>query len=479
MAEVPDFGENVSRNHRPTGNGRKTGGERIMPLRARLIVLVGLVLLLSIAGGGTLVVWRAMHSVQTELQAALDVGARTVRNGYADVAETGGAATELRHLVATFDGNRHVRATLLTADGTGVAASELFPPTQHVPGWFVRMIAGAPLEVRLAVPADVGGGGAIVLQTDPINEIGEVWVQSRDAMLVLGGFAGASAVLISLAVGRALLPLKALSDAFEHIGKGEYHGRLPAKGPTEVMRVVNGFNRMTGQLASADAQNHRLNERLLTLQEEERADLARDLHDEVGPLLFAVDMTAAAIERLPGGRDASIAAHAQSIHEAVAHMQRHVREILGRLRPIETIGLQSAIERLVAFWHGRRPDISFNVVVAEEEDRIGREVRETIYRVVQESVSNAIRHGAPSHVTIMVAYTDDSSVHVEVTDDGVGMVAGRISGSTRLGLVGMRERVSAIAGALSITPGRDGKGIAVMVRLPCEAPFEAQGDMRA
>lgn len=449
-----------------------------MTLRVRLIALVGLVLLISIAGGGTLVTWRAMHSVRTELEAALDVGARTVRNGYADVAETDSAARELRHLVATFDGNRHVRATLLNADGSPVAASELFPPTQRVPGWFVRTIAGAPLMVRLPVPADVGDGGAIVLQTDPINEIGEVWAQSCDAMLVLGGFAGASAALISLAVGRALRPLKALSDAFEHVGKGEYHGRLPARGPSELMRVVSGFNRMTELLASADAQNHRLNERLLTLQAEERADLARDLHDEVGPLLFAVDMTAAAIERLPGGREAAIAAHAQSIHEAVARMQRHVRVILGRLRPFQTIGLQAAIERLVAFWHGRRPEISFEVAIVAEEDRLGSDVRETIYRVVQESVSNAIRHGAPSQVTIGVAYTEDGSVRVEVTDDGVGMVAGQASASTRLGLIGMRERVSAIAGALSITPGRGGKGIAVVVRLPCEAPFEAQEDMR-
>jgi two-component system sensor histidine kinase UhpB len=226
------------------------------------------------------------------------------------------------------------------------------------------------------------------------------------------------------------------------VGKGEYPGWLPAKGPRELMRVASGFNRMTEQLASADAQNHRLNERLLTLQAEERADLARDLHDEVGPLLFAVDMTAAAIERLPGGREAAIAAHAQSIHEAVARMQRHVRVILGRLRPVQTIGLQAAIERLVAFWHGRRPDISFEVAIVAEEDGLGSDVRETIYRVVQESVSNAMA-------------------------------------STRLGLIGMRERVSAIAGSLSITPGRGGKGIAVVVRLPCEAPFEAQGDVRA
>ncbi len=449
-----------------------------MTLRVRLIALVGLVLLISIVGGGALVAWRAIHSVQTELEAALDVGARTVRNGYADLADTEGAARELRHLVATFDGNRHVRAALMDANGTAIVSSELFPPTQHVPGWFVQLIAGTPLVVRLPIPADLGVGGMMVLQTDPVNEIGEVWAQSRDSMLVLGGFAGTSTVLISLAVGRALRPLKALSDAFEHVGRGRYHGRLPAKGPRELMRVASGFNRMTEQLAAADAQNHRLNERLLTLQAEERADLARDLHDEVGPLLFAVDMTAAAIERSPSGGDTTIVAHTQSIHEAVARIQRHVRVILGRLRPIETIGLQAAIERLVGFWHSRQPDIDFNVVIAIEEDRLACATRETIYRVVQESLSNAIRHGVPSNVAIHVEDAADGGVRVEVTDDGNGMAAGPAPGSTRLGLIGMRERVMAMAGALSITPGRGGKGIAVVVRLPCEVSLEAQGVMR-
>jgi two-component system sensor histidine kinase UhpB len=124
-----------------------------------------------------LVAWRATHSVQTELQAALDV------------TNTKDVARELRHLVATFDGNRHVRATLMDANGTAAATSELFPPTQHVPGWFGRLIARAPLVVRLPVPVDIGAGGMMILQTDPVNETSEVWAQSLDAMLVLSGFA--------------------------------------------------------------------------------------------------------------------------------------------------------------------------------------------------------------------------------------------------------------------------------------------------
>src|SRR5262249_20180513 len=143
-------------------------------------------------------------------------------------------------------------------------------------------------------------GGAIILEADPTNEVGEVWAESRDAVLVLAGFAALSALLISIVVGRALRSLETLAAAFRRIGQGDYPSLLPVQGPRELARLANGFNAMSCRLAAVAAQNHRLNERLLTLQAEERADLARDLHDEIGPLLFAVDMTAATIERLPG-----------------------------------------------------------------------------------------------------------------------------------------------------------------------------------
>ena len=175
-----------------------------MPLRVRLIVLIGLVLVISLAGGAMLVAWRAAHSVQTELRAALDVGTKTIRNGYDDIAGTDDRAKELRRLVATFNGNRHVRATLLDAKGNPAAMSELFPPTQSVPSWFVRLIMNRPPAVRLTVPPSIGDGSAIMLQAEPTNEIGEVWGQSRDAVLVLAGFAALSALLMSIVVGRAL-----------------------------------------------------------------------------------------------------------------------------------------------------------------------------------------------------------------------------------------------------------------------------------
>jgi len=441
-----------------------------MPLRARLIALIGLVLLVSLAGGSVLVGWQAANSVRTELRAALNVGAMTIRNGIDELPGTDDRVSAMRHLVATFNGNRHVRATWVSAQDQPLAASELFAPTQTVPGWFRDLIGNEPGMIRLPVPPFADGGGAVVLRADPINEIGEVWAQSRDTVLMLAGFALLSAVLTCTVVGQALRPLENLANAFDQIGKGNYDGSVGEHGPPELTRLTRGFNTMTHRLATVAAQNRRLHERLLTLQAEERADLARDLHDEIGPLLFAVDMTAATIERtVGGGRITDVAMHVRSIQDAVAQMQRHVRVLLGRLRPMEAVELAAAIDRLVAFWRSRRPDITFLAAVTIDVDRTDQSLNETIYRVVQESVSNAIRHGKPGRVQITIAHDDADWIRVQVVDDGVGMAVDDATERDpgQLGLIGMRERVMAMAGSLMIKRGPEGHGLTIVVDLPC------------
>jgi len=441
-----------------------------MPLRVRLIILVGLVLVASLACGTALVGWHDANSVQVELRAALDVGVQTVHDGFDDLAHDKDRRTGLRRLVATFNGNRHVRATLLDADARPVATSTLLVPSCPSPAWFRRLIGGNQPAERLPVPPAIERGDVILLQTNSTNEVAEVWGETRDALSILAGFALASAFLLYAAADRALRPLETLAAAFEHIGQGDYQRRVPQHGPPELIRLARSFNQMAQRLAAAALQNRRLNERLLTLQAEERADLARDLHDEVGPLLFAANMTAATIEHLAtAGRGSDVPAQIRIIQDAVARVQQHIRSILERLRPLRAMGMRAAIDGLVMFWRNCRPGIAFAVTVSVEEDEIGDDMKDTIYRVVQEAVSNAIRHGEPTRVEIVIDRGASHDIRVAVTDNGNGLpsdcVPGR--GVAHFGLVGMRERVMAMAGSLSIQPGRDRKGLALVARLPC------------
>jgi two-component system sensor histidine kinase UhpB len=230
---------------------------------------------------------------------------------------------------------------------------------------------------------------------------------------------------------------------------------------------------MAERLDAVQVRNLRLNKQLLTLQEEERIDLARDLHDEVGPFLFAVNLDAAAIERVVGSdRTGEVPERARAIREAVEHMQRHVRAMLHRLRPASPVeaGLAPALGNLVAFWRARQAEIDFALDMSVDEERLDDPTMAAIYRLVQEGLSNAVRHGRPRRIEIVVGAAKSDEVVVRVADNGTGLAA---SNGPGLGFTGMRERVEGLGGTLHVGERANGKGLVVTARLPCVAGMEA------
>jgi two-component system sensor histidine kinase UhpB len=137
--------------------------------------------------------------------------------------------------------------------------------------------------------------------------------------------------------------------------------------------------------------------------------------------------------------------------------------MLGRLRPIglSEFGLKEAIENLVAFWRRRRPEICYEVIISRQCEDLGDLLAATICRVVQEALSNAVRHAGPSRVAILIEH-DRDEIRVAITDDGPGM---QEHSKLSYGLVGIKERVSAIGGRLTIS-NKLGEGFAVIAALP-------------
>jgi two-component system sensor histidine kinase UhpB len=437
-----------------------------MSLRIRLVLWLGCVLAVTLALGCALAGWRAGASVRAEMQSALAAGQQSAANSIEEINGSADPLREVRHLAATFDGNRHLRTILQNDRGEVIVASAPQPPAQPIPAWFLRLLGPRLKPVVLAVPET---GTLLTLEADPTNEVGEVWDQATDAVRTLALFFVLAVLLISWTVGRALTPLARLSAAFGQIGAGDYAARIDPAGPPELKRLATGFNRMAEQLGEAEAQNRALREQLLTLQEEERAELARDLHDEIGPFLFAAAIDAAGIPPLlEAGKPAEAAERADAIRDSVAHMQRQIRSILGRLRPLSfgSYGMAEAIDTIVAFWRSRHPGIDFVLDIAGEDAAMDEAVRATACRVVQESVCNAVRHGDPGRIGISVT-RDATDLVVRVDDDGAG--PGTQGVTPGFGLAGMRERVSALAGTLAISALAGGRGLAVTARLPCEA----------
>ena len=205
-----------------------------------------------------------------------------------------------------------------------------------------------------------------------------------------------------------------------------------------------------------------LSARLLAAQEEERRNISRELHDEVGQSLSALLMEAGnAAARVPAD-STEIRRHVDSIKRLAEASVQVIRNMSLLLRPsmLDDLGLVPALE-----WQARevskRTGLRVQVSADENADDLPDEHRTCIYRVVQEALHNCARHAQARSVTVEVRQ-EPSQILLSVEDDGHGFDARRVRG---LGLVGMEERVHHLGGALRVH-SRPGHGTTVAVVLP-------------
>lgn len=270
-----------------------------MSLRGRVLALVGLVLLVSLSIY-TVIAWNgARQDLAAEMQAACKGGAQTIRSAFEDLPRSDHWARDLRQLVATFDGNRHIRAVVLDQLGRTRLASTPALPSRAAPGWFSAALV-SPSEPAIIVNPK-SEDAVLTLQPEPASDIAALWTATRNAA---GLFALAAVIglgLIYWVIGRALAPLADLSRGLGAIGATGTQESVQEEGPPELLGLQRGFNAMAERLGVIDARNRALEAQLLTIQDEERAEIARDLHDEIGPHLFAVTLDAEMISRSLGG----------------------------------------------------------------------------------------------------------------------------------------------------------------------------------
>jgi two-component system, NarL family, sensor histidine kinase UhpB len=311
---------------------------------------------------------------------------------------------------------------------------------------------------------------SVVIETDPHNEIVEVWNELSDSLITLALFCSLTILLIYLFIGRALQPLDGLAAALEQVGHGAYGTRIDLKTVPELSRLRDAFNRMAEQLAGMDLDNRRLNEQLLSLQEKERSELACDLHDEVSPFLFAINVDMANIARL--AKEGSPAEIQNRFRQSPMPSITCSAKCEACLAGYGRSGLPNSAwtrrsEISLSSGGGGIPRLTTGSPFLQAAKVLAKLSTQPIYRIVQEAVSNAVRHGQPTMITVSVAracHEEDSprDVVIEVFDDGHGMDDGRGVG---YGLLGMSERVTAMGGRLALSP-RPGAGLAVKAVLP-------------
>ena len=417
-----------------------------MSLRQRLLLAVAGALLVSFLAGTWITTWEAARLVRAELSAALDTGRRGTQAALQGLAGPAPTTDALAGLVLGFDGSRHVLAELIVG-GRTVARSHPAPVGVASPAWFAGLAApGLP-----AVSLPVAGGAVLRLSPLPASETGERWSEERRLIGLLALSSALAGLLCFATAAWSLRWLAPLGRALDRLASGQAGEAVAEHGPPEIARLAAGFNRMQAALALAARENRRLSGQLDRIAEEERAELARDLHDEVGPLLFAITAWAAAarMQGQAGDGDAA-SASLRSLEAAAAELQAGMRDRLMRLRdaaPAST-DLALSLRELIVFWQEIRPQTAFRLHIEDAAGSASEPAKAALFRVAQEGVSNAIRHGDPKLVSIGLG-PSSGGLALTVQDDGAGGPMG-----SGLGLVGMQERLQAIGGTLDVRPGQ-------------------------
>ena len=209
-----------------------------------------------------------------------------------------------------------------------------------------------------------------------------------------------------------------------------------------------------------------LSRRLQSLLEEERTRISREIHDELGQALTALKLDLLSIRRsLVSDGLSEQSAKIHEIERAVNRIIQTMRRISTELRPgiLDELGVAVAIEWMATDFQNRT-GIDCKVTI-KAVDTISDTVRATaIFRIVQEALTNIMRHAAASQVSVSLEKKDDTLI-VEVRDNGIGILEGRIIDSKSLGLIGIRERVLLLGGE-AVIRGKPGEGTLVRVTLP-------------
>ena len=200
--------------------------------------------------------------------------------------------------------------------------------------------------------------------------------------------------------------------------------------------------------------------RVIEAQELERKRLARELHDETGQALTSILL---GLKPLEEALDGEARARVGTLRELVVSTLQDVRRLAVELRPtaLDDFGLAAALERLVGGLREGGLDVDFDARLGDE--RLAPEVETALYRIVQEALTNVVKHAGATRVGVVLTRRDAAVVAI-VEDDGRGFDSGEAR-AEGLGLVGMRERVALVGGTLKVESGEH-SGTTVVAQVP-------------
>lgn len=418
--------------------------------KALLIFAVAMVLLLSVvfllSTEITLSAYRAIEIAQMEQRA--------------------------ERLFGALDPNAPPRAVQPEVSGDTVE----FVPVGEMKGdgdWEVEVISPEEIVARVRVRGSEGRPTVVAKLTHVRTELETGRRAIRVFVIAFAIAGGVLFLLVFFGLDRAVLgPIRALQRrvASAAATRGEAF-KLGSGGGDEVSMLAREIERLTESTRVSDEQSRQLSSRLLTMQDEERRRIARDLHDSTAQVLAGIQMNLSTLTTIQGNANPQARRILQETRDLAHQCGNELRTISHLLHPplLDEIGLVFAV-RLFVDGFAKRAGIAVELDAPSSLERLTVDVETALFRIVQESLANVHRHSGASNARVVIERESDG-LTVGVSDDGVGLSpemgeTGDAGTPLGVGLLGMRERMAQFGGTLRVFS--DSTGTVVSAFVPWE-----------
>lgn len=431
-------------------NARQALRRRAMSLHVLALVGSALAWVAVFVITVTVVIWNARDSVREETSSAfrLASAAATFRlpTSFDGRDMMAGAA----RIAADIRGQRHVTADLRDMRGALVELPPA-PRTEHAaPRWFSRLLRPEPLSDLIPITQYPNVVGVLEIRAEPSDEIAEVWQDLRVLLPMLLVMALVAIGVTMAVTGLVLRRLGQLGAALDQMRAGNLAQRAPPAGLREINTLTEGVNALADHLGQERAENRRLQASMMTLAEAERARIASDLHDEIGPQLFALQ--AAVGQATRQGVDPELADALSAISRHSDAIRKSARTAIDDLRlgPADGATLFEMIQELILEFEDMAPETVLRLEIPDDLPDLSEAGQIALYRFLRESVLNALRHAGPDLIEVSLRVTG-ADVVARVSDNGRGPTT---KGRRGIGQTGMQDRAAAL-GAVWLPPQRE------------------------
>lgn len=450
-----------------------------MSLRFRLNLLITLLSLAFILVVGSILVTDTRVSIRERVEAASRVTVQlldTVIISSALNPELGPTHQVLQGFLASLGYVRSSHITLYDYQGAMLYSSpgSTFKSDVVPPEWFVNLVKPKVETIERRIHY-----GRLVVESSAAGSIREAWDGFNQLMLVGLGFFIILNALVYLLLSHSLKPISKILGAINRMEQGDLTARLPTLPLPEFDTIGHSLNRMAESLTAERLleENRQLTHLIQKHIEDERRSLARELHDELGQYVtaiktFAVSIANKAKVNIAGNGMPEIASSAQIIVSAANQIYDGMHNIVRQLRPgaLDNLGLAETLQDLVSSHRAQHPKLNIQLYLSENLQlghlhSLSETISINLYRIVQESLNNALKYAEASTIEIRLVKTLNGELQLCIQDNGIGMDINAVDQSTHFGLLGMRERVQALHGTFVIESAPN-QGTTILIKVP-------------